>query len=70
MRAPRGKAPRETIIDQDDPHHDAAAREDISDGLPFLDVQLVEGRDFTMLVEQFFATDRHATPKGPVEVIL
>ena len=57
------------LIDPDHPH-DAAALAEIAKGLPFLDIQLVENRDFTMLVDQFFATDRHSTPKGLVEVIL
>jgi hypothetical protein len=33
-------------------------------------VQVAEPTDFTMLVEQFFATDRDGTPKGLIEVIL
>jgi hypothetical protein len=45
------------LIDPDRPH-DPAVLADIADGLPFLDVQLVEQPDFTMLVDQFFATDR------------
>jgi hypothetical protein len=57
------------LIAPDDPH-DAGALEEIADGLPFLDLQLVEHIDFTMLVDQFFATDRYCTPKGLVEVIL
>lgn len=57
------------LIDPDHPH-DAAALDEIADGLPFLDVQLVEPADFTMLVDQFFATDRYNTPKGLVEVVL
>ena len=36
----------------------------------FLDIQMVENHDFTMLVERFFATDRHSAPKGLIEVIL
>jgi hypothetical protein len=51
------------------PHDDVALTE-ITDGLPFLDLQLVEPSDFTMLVDQFFATDRYGTPKGLVEVVL
>ena len=56
------------LIDPDHPH-DAAALDAIAAGLPFLDVQLVERHDFTMLVNEFFATDRLSTPKGLVEVI-
>ena len=50
--------------------YDSAVLDEIAVGLPFLDVQLVEHLDFTMLVNQFFATDRFGTPKGLVEVIL
>jgi hypothetical protein len=57
------------LIDPDRPH-DPAVLADIPDGLPFLDVQVVERPDFTMLVDQFFATDRYSTSKGLVEVIL
>ncbi len=57
------------LIDPDQPH-EAAALGEIAAGLPFLDIQLVERDDFTMLVDQFFATDRFYAPKGVVEVIL
>ena len=57
------------LIAPDHPH-DAAALDEIVDRLPFLDVQLVEHHDFSMLVDQFFATDRSFTPKGLVEVML
>jgi hypothetical protein len=40
------------------------------DGLPFLDLELVEAPEFAILVEQVFATDRDAVPKGLVELIL
>jgi hypothetical protein len=55
-----------------DPHHphDAEALHEIAEGLPFLDIQLVEPLDFAMLVDRFFATDRHGTPKGVIELIL
>jgi hypothetical protein len=53
-----------------DHSHDAIALGEIADGLPFLELQLVEFTDFTMFVDRFFATDRDGTPKGLVEVIL
>ena len=56
------------LIDPDHPY-DSAALDAIAAGLPFLDVQLVEREDFKMLVDEFFATDRLATPKGLIEVI-
>jgi hypothetical protein len=39
-------------------------------GFPFLELSLVDQDDFNMLVEDFFATDRHSLEKGLVEVIL
>ena len=57
------------LIAPDHPHDDVALGE-IVDGLPFLDLQLVEPAEFTMLVDPFFATDRYGIPKGLVEVIL
>jgi hypothetical protein len=57
------------LIFADDPQ-DSAALEEISDGLPFLDVPVVEQVDFAMLVDRFFATDRSGMPKGIVEVII
>ena len=57
------------LIDVDRPL-DTPVLDEIAEGLPFLDVQVVEQTDFTMLVDQFFATDRYSTPKGLIEVIL
>lgn len=53
-----------------DHSHDDAVLDEIAAGLPFLDVQLVEQLDFTMLVDEFFATDRLFRPKGVVELML
>ena len=39
-------------------------------GLPFLEINLLDQTDFDLLVNQFFATDRKAIPKGMVEIIL
>jgi hypothetical protein len=50
--------------------NDVASLDEIADGLPFIDLQLAEPVDFAILVDRFFATDRHGTPKGLVEVIL
>jgi hypothetical protein len=57
------------LLIEPDHSHAAAALDAIAAGLPFLDVQLVERYDFTMLVNEFFATDRLLTPKGLIEVI-
>jgi hypothetical protein len=34
----------------------------------FLDLSLVNQADFQLLVDEFFATDRHSVGKGMVEV--
>ena len=39
-------------------------------GLPFLDIALVDQKEFDRLVGEFFAADRFGAPKGMVEVIL
>jgi hypothetical protein len=49
---------------------DKAAEVELIGGLPFLELSLVNQADFDMLVDKFFATDRHLVPKGMVEVIL
>ncbi|MBC8870231.1 MAG: hypothetical protein H8E44_12480 [Planctomycetes bacterium] len=57
------------LTSPDFPHDQVAGRE-LLDGLPFLDIEMVEPRDFGILVDQVFATDRDAIPKGVVEVVL
>jgi len=49
---------------------DRAAEGELLRGLPFLEIQLVRQDAFELLVEIVFATDRHCSPKGMVEVIL
>ena len=49
---------------------DAAAEQELLAGLPFIEIQLVRPARFEMLVEKFFATDRHSNPKGMIEVLL
>jgi len=49
---------------------DVEAESDIINGLPFLEVQLVNQEGFDFLVEMMFATDRDTNPKGMVEIIL
>ena len=53
-----------------DAPHDPDAVEELIDGLPFVDMELVEAKEFAILVEQYFATDRDSNPKGVIEVIL
>ncbi len=49
---------------------DNEAESDIINGLPFLEVQLVNQEGFDFFVETMFATDRDTIPKGMVEIIL
>lgn len=49
---------------------DKEAEAELLAGLPFLEINLVTEADFDLLVEKFFATDRHSIAKGMVEVIL
>jgi hypothetical protein len=46
--------------------HDPAAEVELLSGLPFLEMSLVNNRDFDLLVDKFFATDRHSIEKGLV----
>ena len=48
---------------------DASVVEELDDGLPFLDVSLLEPDDFQRLVDDFFANDRYFVAKGMIEVI-
>src|SRR5262249_5495593 len=50
-------------------HADRNAVEELEDGLPFLDIALVNQRDFDMLVGRVYASDRQFTSKGMIEVI-
>lgn len=49
--------------------HDQAAEAELIAGLPFLELSLVNQTDFDLLVDEFFATDRHSVAKGMVEII-
>jgi len=48
---------------------DSAAERELLGGLPFLEIELVNQEGFELLVEIFFATDRHRIRKGMVEVM-
>jgi len=48
---------------------DAAAEDDLLEGLPFLDIKLVDAGDFDEFVGVTFAADRTGAAKGMVEVI-
>ena len=48
---------------------DQAAEAELLAGLPFLELSLVNQTDFDLLVDAFFATDRHSVTKEMVELI-
>ena len=48
---------------------DLIAEAELLAGLPLLEINLVNQADFDLLVDNFFATDRHSVGKGMVEVI-
>ncbi|MCG8586643.1 MAG: hypothetical protein MI757_18225 [Pirellulales bacterium] len=48
---------------------DDAAEDALLAGLPFLELSLVAREEFDLLVNQFFATDRHSVAKGMVEIV-
>lgn len=47
---------------------DAAAEAELLGGLPFINMELVDGEAFQQFTERTFATDRNLVPKGMVEV--
>lgn len=49
---------------------DAAAVEELRDGLPFLEMKLVGQDEFDEYVNNTFASDRDGAPKGMIEVTL
>jgi hypothetical protein len=49
---------------------DRKAFRELKRGLPFLDISVVNQRDFDSLVGKFFAADREGLPKGMIEVLL
>ncbi|MEE8450459.1 MAG: hypothetical protein V3R99_01055 [Thermoguttaceae bacterium] len=48
---------------------DRRAESELLEGLPFLEIELVNQEGFDLLAETFFATDRRQVPKGMIEVI-
>jgi hypothetical protein len=56
------------LIGPDFPH-DTAAEAELLDGLPFINMELVDPRAFQQFTERTFATDRNLVPKGMVEVV-
>jgi hypothetical protein len=51
-------------------HEDSDAATELHEGLPFLDLEIVDESEFVFLVEEMFATDRDTVPKGLVELKL
>jgi hypothetical protein len=49
---------------------DLAVAANLSEGLPFIDLQMTEAEEFAIMVEQLYASDRDAVPKGVIEVVL
>ena len=49
---------------------DTLAAADLTDGLPFIDLHMTEEREFAIMLEQLYASDRDAVPKGVIEVVL
>ncbi len=49
---------------------DTLAAADLTDGLPFIDLHMTESKEFAIMVEQLYASDRDAVPKGVIEVAL
>ena len=49
---------------------DVAAEQELEEGLPFLELQLVDEQGFAYFVERFFATDRDDINKGMIEIVL
>ena len=49
---------------------DEAADAELWAGLPFIQTSIVGQTDFDLYVNAIYATDRHGTPKGMVEVAL
>ena len=47
---------------------DKSAAEELLEGLPFVEIYLVETEDYNFFVQQFFVKDRKNEPKGMLEV--
>jgi hypothetical protein len=49
---------------------DPVSAADLIEALPFIDLHLAESKEFAILVEQLYATDRDSVHKGVIEVVL
>lgn len=57
------------LLGRDYPKEKSAV-EVLADGLPFIQMYMVEAEEYNYFTQQFYATDRNNVPKGMVEVIL
>lgn len=57
------------LIGSDFPH-DAVAEGELVSGLPFINLELVDGAGFHHFTERTFATDRNMVAKGMIEVMV
>lgn len=48
---------------------DESAEQQLEDGLPFLDIKVVDATEFEIFAQRFFANDRYFHPKGLIEVL-
>lgn len=53
-----------------DASRDAVAEAELAEGLPFVQIDLVEQPDFDIMVQEVFSSDRGGLPKGMIEVKL
>ncbi len=49
--------------------HDIDAEADLLSGLPFINLELVDGEGFRQFTERTFASDRNLVPKGMLEIL-
>jgi hypothetical protein len=49
---------------------DESADAELWAGLPFIQMVVVGQKEFDLYVQEIYATDRHGTPKGMIEIIL
>ncbi len=49
---------------------DPTAAAELAEGLPFVDLHMTEAKEFAIMVEQLYGSDRDAVPKGVIEVVL
>ncbi len=57
------------LLLSDDFPLDPAAAAELSEGLPFVDLHMLEAKEFAIMVERIYASDRDSVPKGVVEVV-